>query len=322
METLFFALCSAVSIASFLYSFLNSSFGEPGQERQKVQERVEHLLSRPAATRDIARRAQFSNIALLNRMFRRKRITQNLSQLLAISGWSIPVSVFLFALALWGLLVYLLVVGLTQSQTAALGIALAMSSIPYFFLIIKKKLYISKFTQCLPDALVMMRNSLLAGQGIQAAFKIVAEEGPAPINKEFSQMIREIELGSQMNEALSALYRRIPTTDLRIFIIGTFIQQEVGGNMAELFQGIEKTIRERITQFREMKALTAQGKISGIVLILLPLFVGGFLLILNPSYFTPMMKEEVGRNFLKFAFVMQVIGATVIWKMTSRSLVG
>lgn len=322
METLLFAVLSAVAISSFLYALLDASFGEAGIERQKVQERVEHLLVRANVSKEIARRAEFSNIAIINRMFKRKRIAQNIGQLLAIGGWSIPVSVFLFSIALWGGMVFLLVSGITKSQTWALGIAVLMSAVPYFFLVIKKKLYIAKFTQNLPDALVMMRNSLLAGQGIQAAFKIIADEGPYPINREFSQMVREIELGSQMNEALSSLYRRISTTDLRIFIIGTFIQQEVGGNMAELFHGIEKTIRERITQVREMKALTAQGKISGLVLIGLPVGLGLMLMALNPTYFEPLTKEEMGRNALRFAFTMQAIGTLIIWKMTNRSVVG
>lgn len=320
MTEIFFAILASTSAASLIYYLLNASVGDAGEEQQKLQDRVESLLTHQKVHKDIERKIKFSSIAIVNRLFQRKRLVNTMARLLSISGWNIPVSVFMMSDLLWGCLVYFIVMVTTKSAPLALGAGAFAVFIPYLMLIVKKKKYIEKFTFLFPDALIMMKNALRAGQSIQAAFKIVAEEASYPINLEFSQVVQEIELGSHLNEALNALYRRINTADLRLFVLGIFIQHEIGGNLAELFENTEKTIRERISQLRELSALTAQGKISGIVLILLPLGVASFITVANPSYLKVLIEDPLGRKILTVAIIMQLIGGFIVRKMTTRSI--
>lgn len=318
MLNLFFGLFILLSASSLAYLFLNQVAGEETHEDGKLQRRLDQLLVRHTAA--IAQQARFSDISALNQMLKRQKFSQKLYELLILSGWTMPLSVFLFLDLLWGAVVYLVVYLISHSFPPAFLSGLAMAGLPYWFLVINKRRYVEKFTLHLPDSLMMMKNALRAGQGIQGAFHVVGEEGPKPVCLEFQRLVREIELGSHLNEALNMLYRRIQTVDLRILVLGIFIQQEVGGNLGELFDHIEKTIRERLSLSREIKALTAQGKMTGIVLVLLPVFFVLALKVINPTYFDPLLQDEAGRAILAMAIAMQFIGAYLIRRMTRFSL--
>jgi tight adherence protein B len=181
--------------------------------------------------------------------------------------------------------------------------------------------YVTRFTIVFPDAIMLMKNALKAGQGIHAAFQMVAQEGPQPVAREFSQVVREVELGNSLTEALTELHRRIGTVDLRIFVLGIFIQHEVGGNLLELFDHVEKTIRDRLAMAREVKILSAQGKMSGVVLMLLPPAVALFLMGANREYFDAMFEDPMGKKILVIAFVQQLIGGLFIKKITQVRVV-
>ena len=320
MNLFLLGIMAALSAFSLAYCLLDMMAGEGSFETRKIHSRIEDLLQYRQPSTSLRRKVRFSSIERLNSVIQRQKIWQRLSELLILSGWRMSLAVFVILDLLWGFLVYFFVRLIFKIEIMAAIAGFFMSAMPYWILVINRARYVEKFTLLFPDALMMMKNALKAGQGIQAAFHIVGEEGPKPVSNEFTQMCREIELGSQINEALNALYRRIHTLDLRIFVLGIFIQQEVGGNLVELFQHIESTIRERLSLMREVKALSAQGKMTGIVLILLPIALTGALAVINPTYFTPLIEDPQGRKVLMAAICMQVVGALIIRKMTKFSM--
>ena len=236
---------------------------------------------------------------------------------MVLSGWNMPLSIFLILDLLWGFTTYVLVKLISGNEEFAAVLGIGMAAIPYVMLVINKRRYVEKFTMAFPDALMMMKSAIKAGQSIQATFQIVGEEGPAPVNAEFARIVQEVQLGASVYDSLSELFRRIQTVDIRLFILGVYIQHEVGGNLLELFDRVEQTIRDRLTLSREVKALSAQGKMTGGVLILLPIGLMIFISIINPGYFVPLLHDPMGKKILVTAFVFQGIGSFIIHKLTS-----
>ncbi len=304
----------AFCVSSLIYLALEGSIGSASYENQRIKDRLEGLFLRKAK---IERSSNFSNIFGLNQTLKRQHLSKKLFTLLTFTGWNIPISVFILGDLVWGSAVFLLANLVLKGAVLVLSITLLAIILPYWFLVINRHRYVNRFTMMFPDTLMLIKSAIRAGQGIQASFQMVAKEGPQPVAKEFAQLVREIELGSTVNEALNELYRRIETVELRIFVLGIFIQSEVGGNLVELLEHIEKTVRERLGMMREIKVLSAQGRMTGIVLMLLPFGLAAILTMLNPKYFEPMIDNPGGQRVLIIAGVMQLIGAFLIRKITT-----
>lgn len=314
MGPLVFAIIWSVFIFSVVYLVIDYVQSASERENRQLKSRVEGLLLREST---IERKSTYSNIFHINQVLKRGRFSQGLFQLLLMSGWNVPVSVFILGVLLFGGMIFALSNLILGNTTLSLLLALLIVSIPYWILILNKRRYIQKFTLVFPDSILLMKNAIKAGHGIQAAFQMLAKEGPHPVALEFKRVVHEIELGSHLTEALGELYKRIPTIDLRIFVLGVFIQNEVGGNLVELFDHIEKTIRDRIVMAGEIRVLSAQGRMSGLVLMLLPFVLIGVLLVVTPGYFDPMLESEVGKKILMIALAAMLIGAYIIRRMTN-----
>lgn len=314
MTILWLALLVGVSITSVLYLLLDALIGE-GRVDARMQQRLEGLLVHRSNS-SIVKDTSFSSIARLQKVLNRNSFSKNVQQLLILSGWNMPLSIFILSDVLWAFIVFAIVNAVVKIFLIAVGAAAVMSGIPYIFLVFNKRRYIDKFTVFFPDSLMMMKSALKAGQGLQSAFQVVADEGPKPVSTEFSRLVKEIELGAPVSEALNELYQRILTLDLRLFVLGIHIQHEVGGNLVELFEHIEHTIRERLSLGREMRVLAAQGKMTGVVLMLLPIGLAGVIGVANPGFFQPLLTDVMGRKLVWGAIAMQFIGSFVIHRMT------
>lgn len=314
MITLIAAMLGGFSVAAFLYVLLNT-FASRDNPEDKIRKRVSGLMRKDVSL--LTNQAQFSQIFRLQAVMQRQPFLKQLYEMMVLSGWGMPVSVFLLIDFLIGFLTYLLANIFFENRTLSIGCALGIMAVPYIFLIFNKQRYVDKFTINFPDALMMMKGSLQAGQGMQIAFRSVAEEGPAPISTEFQKVVQNIELGASVPEALNEMYQKIRTIDLRIFVLGVMIQQEVGGNLVELLERVENTIRDRITLSREVKALSAQGKMSGGVLIMLPIGIGFVINLISPGYMKPLTENDEGKNLLYIACGFQLVGSYIVHKITS-----
>ncbi len=296
------------------YLVLDNVFGGGAIEEKKIQARLKNLIQ---IKRESAfKRTRVSSIAMINDIMGESKLLLKIEELLRIAKIDITPMTFillvliLFFSGLW--------VGGIIAQNMDLGFFFGViaASLPIGILFFMKGQYTAKFMFAFPDALSMMKNSVRAGQGIQSAFRTIAEEGPYPVSVEFARIIKEIEMGGHLDEAINGLYKRLKTRDIRLFALGILIQNELGGNIGDLFENIAKTIRERITSIREMKALTSQAKASAIILILLPVGIFMAVNMLNPGYFDEFFKSPFGRQLFVFGFVWLGIGAVIIFKMT------
>ena len=163
--------------------------------------------------------------------------------------------------------------------------------------------------------LTMVANALRAGFSFMQAFELIAREMDAPIGREVQKVVNEVNVGVTLETALENMQKRVESPDFELVVTAVLIQRQVGGNLAQILDTISGTIQERVRMRREVMALTAQGRMSGIVLALLPVALGVFLTTVSPDYMRPLFEETTGQIAIGVAVVMEIIGFLVIRKI-------
>ena len=188
-------------------------------------------------------------------------------------------------------------------------------SLPFVWLWWKRNSRLKRFAGQLPEAMELVARALRAGHSLAAGLHVVADEMPQPIAKEFGRVYEEQNLGVSLEDALENLTRRVPNLDLRFFVTSVNIQRQTGGDLAEILDRIGHVIRERFKILGQVKALTAEGRLSGIVLIALP--IGLFLMMLHmkPDYISLLWTDEMGRKMSVGAIILMLIGSYAIKKI-------
>jgi tight adherence protein B len=213
------------------------------------------------------------------------------------------------------------VLGMTGSWLARVPLVLVplagvvMFTIPWGWLWNKRRVRLKTFASQLPDAMELVARALRAGHALAAGMHVVAEEMPSPIADEFSRVYEEQNLGIALEEALRNMTERVPNLDLKFFVTSVAIQRQAGGDLAEILDKIGYVIRERYRILGQIKALTAEGRLSGVVLIALPFVLFLVMLHLKPDYVQTLWTDKIGIRMSVFALTLQVLGAAVIKKI-------
>jgi tight adherence protein B len=200
----------------------------------------------------------------------------------------------------------------TDSVLIGLAAGALASGMPYFWARHKRGKRLDKFQEGLPEALDLMVNALRAGHSLIAAMGSVARECADPIGCEFKACFEEQNYGLEMKTALDNMINRVPLQDLRIVATAIMIQRESGGNLAEVLDKTSHVIRERFRLKRQVGVHTAQGRMTGWVLSLLPVFLGTALYFVNPDMMSQLWKNPLGIKMLWTSFGMLVVGTLII----------
>jgi len=222
---------------------------------------------------------------------------------------------------LFGIGLVLAILGATVSLLAKVPwwfapiTGLVLFSLPWVWLWNKRRQRLKKFASQLPDALELVARALRAGHSLAAGMHVVAEEMPSPIADEFGRVYEEQNLGIPIEEALKSMSDRVPNLDLRFFVTSVAIQRQTGGDLAEILDKIGYVVRERYRILGQVKALTAEGRLSGVVLIALPFGLFAFMLHIKPDYVQALWTHDLGIKMSIFALIAQVLGAIVIKKI-------
>ena len=228
------------------------------------------------------------------------------------AGLPILGSEFLVVAAVGGVLAGVVVFLLTMKLSTAVIVAFAAIIGEWCYILFRIDKRRKDFVNQLSDCLTTVANALRAGFSFMQAMELISKEMEPPISEEFAQTIREMKLGTRMEEALETMDVRVGCPDFSLVITAVLIQHQVGGNLAQILDTISDTINERIRMRREVMALTAQGRASGWVLALLPVALAAVLSIINPSYLAPLWEEQIGRIAIGAAIVFELIGFLVI----------
>jgi tight adherence protein B len=173
------------------------------------------------------------------------------------------------------------------------------------------------FINQLPDLLTLLVGSLRAGYGLSQAIELVAREVAAPANKEFARVVRATSLGLPLQRALDGMAKRMKSDDLDLVVTAINVQYEMGGNLSSVLETISDTIRERVRVLREVRVLTAQQRLTGMILAALPLLLGMCLALLRPGYFDPLMEPGWPRMLPLAAIGQMLIGFVLIQKIVN-----
>jgi tight adherence protein B len=189
--------------------------------------------------------------------------------------------------------------------------------IPILLLHAKIERRTKAFNDQLGDTLILIANSLRTGYSFMQALEMVAREMPQPISIEFGRTLREMNLGVTTEDALNNLAKRINSDDLDLVITAVLIQRQVGGNLAEILDNIAVTIRERVKIKGEIKTMTAQGRISGMIIGIMPIGLGAIIYSINPEYIKILFTAPLGKMMLLGAVISEFFGILLIRKIVN-----
>ena len=261
---------------------------------------------------DLRKTDRLSSIPWLNRKLLSFELTPRVQSLIYQADLKWTAGGMLAGCGLCFVSIGYLVYWRTNSILIGLAVGLLAGAMPYFWARYKRGKRLDKFQEGLPEALDLMVNALRAGHSLIAAMGSVARECADPIGCEFKACFEEQNYGLEMKTALDNMINRVPLQDLRIVSTAIMIQRESGGNLAEVLDKTSHVIRERFRLKRQVGVHTAQGRMTGWVLSLLPVFLGAALYFVNPEMMSLLWKNPMGVKMLWASFGMLVVGGLII----------
>jgi tight adherence protein B len=196
-----------------------------------------------------------------------------------------------------------------------LGFVVATYVFPVLWLLQRRKSRLSKFAKQLPDMFELLSQALRAGHSLASGMQLISQELPDPAGTEFGRVFHEQNLGLKIEDALLNMANRMDILDVRLFVTAVLIQRQTGGDLAEVLDKISGVIRERIKLHGTVQALTAEGRLSGYVLLALPFVVFGAMLKINFEYAETLWKNPIGQMMSMFAIVSMLMGWMMIKKI-------
>ena len=240
------------------------------------------------------------------------RLTEYFDRLMEQADWPLLGREYLVVLILLAAVSAALATLMTLRASSALLAAPCGALLGWAYLRLAIRRRRKAFVEQLGDMLTMVANALRAGFSFMQAFELVAREMDAPVGREVEKVIGEINVGATLEQALENMTRRVQSPDFDLVVTAVLIQRQVGGNLAEILDTISETIQDRVRMRREILALTAQGRLSGVILVLLPIAIAAALTFINADALRPLYEEPMGRVAVVGAVVLEIIGYIVI----------
>lgn len=317
MDTIFLMFGVAVFVAvalglEGLYLWWNDRHG-PEVKRLERRLRAVAAGGRAPDQPGIMKRRVLSESEDLQRILAVLPRMQTLDRILMQSGLALSVAEVI------GLSVILFATGVVASLLLGRGllagavVGVILGALPVFYVLRARTRRLSKLESQLPDAIDLMGRALRAGHAFPTALSMLGDEMADPVGAEFRVLFDELNYGVTLQTALLNLLARVPSTDLRYFVVAVLIQRETGGNLAELLDNISAIVRARIKLMGEVRTLSAEGRLSAWILSALPFATGLLLTLVNPDFLSVLWKDPVGLNLVYGALGMMVFG---IWWMS------
>ncbi len=263
----------------------------------------------------LLKRSSMSEVPWFNRALGKLRFASNLEIIIRQADAKGTAGIYLLCCALLGIIGMFGGYFLSSNILIALGMAAGLGYTPIWYLSRLKTQRMDRFQQQLPEALELMSRALKSGHTFSGGMRMVADEFDAPIGVEFGATMDEINFGMDVDRALANLQARVDVTDLKFFIVSVNIQRETGGNLAEIISNIARLVRERFTLFGKIRVLSAEGRISALLLSALPFGITLVLYFLNPDYISLLWTTETGQTMAWGAIISMVIGIIVMRRM-------
>ncbi len=320
MSVIVVAVFAAVFAIILLLSMTFDSSGV--QARKQTKERLDSIsLAVQRQPEDegvgLLREELLSSTPWLHQWLQRQNLFAGLRNLLnqADMKWTVG-GVVVMSLASWvvvGVAVYLRTN--TPLVSVMLGSIGAIS--PILFISFKRSKRFDSFERGLPEALDLMVSALRAGHSFISAIESAAREMPKPLSEEFRKCFDEQNFGLEMRESLLNLATRVPIHDVHIIVTAILIQKESGGNLAEILEKVAYIIRQRFRLKKQVRVHTAQGRLTGLILTLLPLVLGVAMYLVNPDHMSILWENPMGMKLIYTSVIMTIIGGLIIRKIVN-----
>ncbi|TVT27356.1 type II secretion system protein [Salinicoccus cyprini] len=300
----------ALIAGSFITMFLLLLFIFSLRNEEKEQSKP------PFSVKDSLKRANSNLKHLLVRRGKKSRKRETIESELTAAGVMMKVEEFIA----FKFMAFIIIGGLLYIVTNNFFLSFIGGVFGYFLpsMIVsrKKSRRVKQFNESLPGMITSISGSLRAGFSLLQSLQMVEEESYSPLKEEVQYVLKALQYGTRLEDALLDWKRRMPSPELDMLVESILIQREVGGNLVYLLDKILETIRERTRLANQIRTLTAQGKLSGLIIGLLPVAVGTLIYVINPDYMSLLFTEPLGRMLLAGAAVSEIIGFIFIRKMT------
>lgn len=313
------AAVAALSVMTTIVVGMFAFFGAT-VPAQQVRGRLEGLMSGTSVIESQAAPAlRTSGLGVgIFASFARGNVGERLEQQLERADLTIRPGEYIvarLAMAGMGFAVPFVLIPGVPGKLVAIVAAVIGYNLPKLYLTRRRKSRVDKLNSQLPEALMNISNSLKAGFGLLQGLSNAADQLAHPISTELNRTIHEMNIGSSAEEALMGLSERCGSYDLDIVVTAILVQRTVGGNLGEILDTVADTMRERIRIRGEISTLTAQQKLTGLVIGFLPIGIGVLFQLMSPGYINPLFTTLTGQVMLGVAVVLEVVGVMVIQRI-------
>jgi len=284
-------------------------------EAQRINQRVRRKEIRAIVTKEIniIRKRNLSEMPSLRKILEGAAQINFIERLLKQADSQLSVGVFLLMSVLLGV-IGIMVLNLLGMHVLAVGGAV-MAFIPLVLLLRKRKKRFALFEKQLPDALDLISRALRAGHSLAVGMNMISDELSAPIGSEFERTVQEISFGAPTQDALNNLCARIDSQELKFFVTALLVQWETGGNLIEILETISDLIRQRFELLSKVRSLSAEGRLSAIILFGMPIVLAGVISFVNPDYIIIMTEDPIGQGMLVCGAFLMSLGGFVTRRM-------
>jgi tight adherence protein B len=293
-------------------------FLRPTPDQHALDRRIELLLV-PNSGKEITGKPLEAHLTVdsgtfpwLDKMLRQATFAPGLQRLILQSGTAVSMGAIVIEMAALLIGIFFLVYLVAGMLLVALVIAFFSSMVPLLWLRWKREKRLAAFNAALPDCIELCSRALRAGHSMIGAIGIIAEETVDPTKTEFGEVFKKQNYGLPLRDALMQMLDRVPSSDLRVVITGILVQKDTGGNLVEILDRIVAVIRDRIRIQGEIRTHTAQGRLTGWILTLLPVGLLFLINLIHPGYSHVMFHDSAGQKFLYAGLGLLVVGALVI----------
>jgi tight adherence protein B len=291
-----------------------------GQQQRELRRRL--AVTRETGARKgapgglLKREERLSQMPLFDRLLSQSsRVSGPLQQLLNAAGVRMTVGTLVLASAVAGLAAYFLVSRVLRAPYVGLPMAAVAAYAPFLYVRFMRDRRLAKFEEQFPEAVDLLARALRAGHAFTTGIEMVGAEMEDPVGSEFRLMYDRQNFGMPVPDTLRQFAERVPIIDARFFATAVLTQRESGGNLSEVLDNLAAVIRERFKVKRQVRVVTAHGRMTGWVLSMLPPVLAVALFIVNPRQMLMLLRDPLGVQMLVAAVVLQLVGTLVIRRL-------
>ena len=290
---------------------------DEADEHSALRKRLKRPTQKSVVTAALLReRERLSDMGAFESLLARmSAITDPMQRTLSQAGMKVTVGTILLACGCLALLGYVAATWFLHMPLVGVAVGLACGYLPYGFVRMKRSRRMIKFEEQFPEAIELLARALRAGHALTTALSMVADEMADPVGPEFRLLFDQQNYGMPLPQALKEFAARTPIIDARFFVTAVLTQRESGGNLSEVLDNLANIIRDRFRVKRQVRVISAHGRITGWVLSALPTGLGLFFALTSPDIYSKFYHDPFGIKMIMFALGMQVLGVLIIQRI-------